>query len=71
MKFRFQMKSLKKWITEFETCTVHAYGGEMHAMRQCMLYMTVCGLSDRATPEKFFSVSLAYVRGLEGSQKAC
>ena len=25
---------------------------------------------DRATPEKFFGVSLAYVRSLEGSQKA-
>ena len=28
------------------------------------------GLCDRATPEKFFGVSLAYVRSLEGSQKA-
>ena len=29
-----------------------------------------CGLYDRATPEKFFGLSLAYVRSLEGSQKA-
>ena len=29
-----------------------------------------CAYYDRATPEKFFGVSLAYVRSLEGSQKA-
>ena len=29
-----------------------------------------CGLYDRASPEKCFGVSLAYVRGLEGSRKA-
>ena len=29
-----------------------------------------CGKYDKATPEKFFGVSLAYVRSLEGSQKA-
>ena len=28
-----------------------------------------CGYYDRATPEKFFGVSLAYVRSLESSQK--
>ena len=30
----------------------------------------MCGLYDRASPEKCFGVSLAYVRSLEGSQKA-
>ena len=31
---------------------------------------TKCGLYDRATPKMFLVVSLAYVRSLEGSQKA-
>ena len=61
-------------VTEKKTCldlpfVPHADGNVVYIKGERSPTIK-CGYYDRATPEKFFGVSIAYVRSLEGSQKA-